>query len=134
MLFKAKCLLMLLTNLCSRVLLQMHMSDTGLYLAAASYFSPFLKTRETLASRHSSGTSPRAKDSLKIRASNGEISLLHSFSTLAFSPSGPGALCTFSLSNSLVKPLGATVMSPMRENGLAPLEGESESPLHVKAD
>ena len=60
--------------------------------------------------------------------------MLHSSSTLAFSPSGPDALCTFSLSNSLVKPLGSTVMSSMGENGLAPLEGESESPLHLKAD
>ena len=56
------------------------------------------------------------------------------FSTLAFSPSRPGALCTFSLSNSLVKYFGSTVMSPMGENGLAPLEGESESPLRVNAD
>ena len=71
---------------------------------------------------------------LKISASIGEISLLHSLSTLAFSPSGPGALCTFSPSNSLATPFGSTVMSPMGENGLAPLEGGSESPSRVKAD
>ena len=40
----------------------------------------------------------------------------------------------FSLSNSLVTPFGSTVMSPMEENGLAPFEGGSESPLRVKAD
>ena len=31
-------------------------------------------------------------------------------------------------------PFGSTVMSPMGENGLAPLEGRSESPSPVKAD
>ena len=56
------------------------------------------------------------------------------FSTLAFSPSRPSDLCTFSLSNSLVKSFGSTVMSPMGKNGLAPLEGESESHLRVNAD
>ena len=60
--------------------------------------------------------------------------MLHSFSTLAFSLSGSSALCTFSPSNSLATPFGSTVMSPMGENGLAPLEGGSESPSRVKAD
>ena len=69
-----------------------------------------------------------------VSASIGEISLLHSFSTLAFSPSGAGALCTFSPSNSLATPFGSTVMSPIGENGLAPLEDGSESPSRVKAD
>ena len=69
MLSKAKCLLMLLTYICSRVLQQMHVSYSSII------FSPFLKTGETLACRKSSGTSPRAKDSLKISASIGEISL-----------------------------------------------------------
>ena len=67
-------------------------------------------------------------------ASIGEISLLHSLSTLAFSPSRPEALWTFSPSNSLATPLGSTVMFPMEENGLAPFDGGSESPLRVKAD
>ena len=40
----------------------------------------------------------------------------------------------FSPSNSLATPFGSTVMSPMEENGLAPFEGGSESPSHVKAD
>ena len=40
----------------------------------------------------------------------------------------------FSPSNSLATPFGSTVMSPMEENGLAPFEGGSESPLRVKAD
>ena len=48
--------------------------------------------------------------------------------------SGPGALCTFSPSNSLATPFRSTVMSPMGENGLAPLEGGSESPSRVKTD
>ena len=97
-------------------------------------FFTLIKTGEALACRHSSGTSPRAKDSLKISASTGEISLLHSFSTRAFSPSGPGALCTLSPTNSLATPFWSTVMFPMGENGLAPFEGGSESPSRVKAD
>ena len=40
-------------------------------------------------------------------ASIGEISLLHSLSTLAFSPSGPEALWTFGPSNSLATPFGS---------------------------
>ena len=56
----------------------------------------------------------------------GEISLLHSLSTLAFR--------TFSPSNSLATLFGSTVMSPMEENGLAPFEGGSESFSRVKAD
>ena len=91
MLSKAKFLLMLLTKICSRVLQQMHVSDTGLQIAA-SYFSPLLKTGETFACRHSSGTLPRAKASLQISARIGEISLLHPLSTLTFSPSGLEAL------------------------------------------
>ena len=74
------------------------------------------------------------KDSLYMSASIGEISLLQSFSTLAVSPSGPEALWTFSPSNSLVTPFRSTVMSPMKENGLAPFEGGSESSSRVKAD
>ena len=50
------------------------------------------------------------------------------------SPSGPGALCTLSPSNSLATPFGSTVISPMEENGLAPFEGGSESSSRVKAD
>ena len=57
--------------------------------------------------------------------------MLHSLSTLALSPSGPGALCTLSPSNSLATPLGSTVISPMEENGLAPFEGRSESASRV---
>ena len=60
--------------------------------------------------------------------------MLHSLSTLAFSPSGPEALWTLSPSNSLATPYGSTVMSPMEENGLAPFEGGSESSSRVKAD
>ena len=45
----------------------------------------------------------------------------------------PEALCTFSTSNSLVTPFGSTVMFPMEENRLAPLEGISESASRVKA-
>ena len=116
---KAKCLLMLLTNICSRVSQQMHVNDTGLWLAA-SYFSPFLKTWETLACRHSSGTSPRAKDSLKISASIGKISLLHSLSTLTFSPSEPGAYVH------LVRP---TVWRPLSGQLLCPPGGERTSPF-----
>ena len=93
-----------------------------------------VKTGETLACRNSSGTLPRAKNSLKVSVSFGEISLHDSFSTLVFSPSGLGALCTLSLSNRLASPFGSTVMSPTGENGLAPLEGGSESPSRVKAD
>ena len=63
MLSKAKCLLMLLTNICSRVLQQMQVNDTGPYFAA-SYFSPFLKTWDTFACHQSSWTLPWAKDSL----------------------------------------------------------------------
>ena len=44
---KAKCLLMWLTKICSRVLQQMHVSDTGLHLTAA-YVSPFLKPEKHL--------------------------------------------------------------------------------------
>ena len=55
------CLLMLLTSICSRGLQQMHVSDTGLWLAASGIiFFTFLKTEETFGCRHSSGTSPRA--------------------------------------------------------------------------
>ena len=50
------------------------------------------------------------------------------------SPSGPGALCTLSPSNSLATPFGSTVISPMEKNGLAPFEGGSESVSRVKAD
>ena len=64
----------------------------------------------------------------------GKISLLHSLSTLAFSPSGPEALWTFCLSNSLATPFGSTVMSPMEKNRLASFEGGSESSSRVKAD
>ena len=60
--------------------------------------------------------------------------MLHSLSNLAFRPSGPEALWTFSPSNSLVTPFGSTVMSPMEENGLDPFEGGSESSSRVKAD
>ena len=60
--------------------------------------------------------------------------MLHSLSTLAFSPSGPEALWTFSPSNSLATPFRSNVMSPMEENGQAPFEGGSESSSHVKAD
>ena len=60
--------------------------------------------------------------------------MLHSFSTLAFSPYAPGALYTFSPSNSLATPFRLTVISPMGENGLAPLLGGSELALHMKAD
>ena len=67
-------------------------------------------------------------------ASIGEISLPHYLSTLAFSPSGPEALWTFSLSNSLATPFGSTVMSPMEENGLAPFKTWSQSSSPVKAD
>ena len=67
-------------------------------------------------------------------ASIGEISLLHSLSTLAFSPSGLEALWTFSPSNSLAIPFRSTVMSLMEENRLAPFEGGSESSSRVKAD
>ena len=41
------------------------------------------------------------------------------FSTLDISPSGPGALCAFSPSNSLATNFRSTVMFPMGENGLA---------------
>ena len=41
---------------------------------------------------------------------------------------------TCSSSNSLATPFGSAVMSPMGENGLAPLEGGSESPSPVKAE
>ena len=78
---------------------------------------------------------PERKTHCRCRsASIGEISLPHSLGTLAFSPSGPEALWTFSPSNSLATPFGSTVMSPMKENGLAPFEGGSESSSHVKAD
>ena len=50
-------------------------------LVSSIIFPPFLKTGETFTCRHSSGTSPLAKDSLKMSASIGEISLQHSFST-----------------------------------------------------
>ena len=60
--------------------------------------------------------------------------MLHSLSTLAFSPSGPEALWTFIPSNSLATPFRSTVMSPMEETGLAPFEGGSESSSRVKAD
>ena len=55
---------------------------------------------------------------------------MHSFSTMAFSPSGPDAVCTFSPSNSLDTPFGSAVISPMEENGLAPLKDRSESANH----
>ena len=72
-------------RLCSRVLQQMQGCDTRL-----SFFSLFLKTGKTFDCRLSSGT-PQANYSLEVSASIGEISLLHPFSTLAFSPSGPDA-------------------------------------------
>ena len=50
------------------------------------------------------------------------------------SPSGQGALCTWSPSNSLATPFESTDISPMGENGLAPFEGGSESVSSVKAD
>ena len=50
------------------------------------------------------------------------------------SPSGQGALCTLSPSNSLATPFWSTVIFPMEEKGLAPFEGGSESPSNVKAD
>ena len=60
--------------------------------------------------------------------------MLHSLSTLALSPSGPGALCTLSQSNSLATPFGSTFISPMEENGLDPFEGRSGFASHVTAD
>ena len=54
--------------------------------------------------------------------------MLHSIRTLVFSPSG--ALCIFSPSNHF----GSTIMSPIGENGIAPLEGGSESRSRVEAD
>ena len=50
------------------------------------------------------------------------------------SPSGLGALCTLSPSNSLATPLESTGISPMEENGLAPFGGGSASASRVKAD
>ena len=86
-------------------------------------FSPFLKTEKTFASQQSSGTSSRVNDSLKISVSIGGISLLHSFITMAFSPSGPDALCTFSLSNCLATPFGSSVIPPLRRMDYSPLRG-----------
>ena len=95
-------------------------------------FFTFLNTGEIFAYRLSSGTSPRANDSLKMSANIGKISLLYLFSTLSFSPSRPGALCTYSLSNSLATHFGSNVMSSMDENGQAPSGDGSESASHVK--
>ena len=66
----------------------------------------------------------------------GAISELHSFNTLTLRPSGPGALCTSTLSpfNSLRTPLRSTVISHMAVNGVVPLEGISELVSRVKAD
>ena len=56
------------------------------------------------------GSSPRANDSLTISANIGEILLVHSFSTRAFSPSGPVTLfCTFNPCDSLATPIGSMV-------------------------
>ena len=73
---------------------------------------------------------PRASDPLKISANINEISLLYSLSTLAFSPSGSGALCTFSPSKCSATPFGSTVMSSMEENRLVPF-GVGQSLLHM---
>ena len=98
----------------------MHVSNTSLYLAAL-YFH-----WETSACCQSSGTSPQANGSLKISPSIGEISLLHSFSTLAFSPSGPDAFNNVHLVRPTAWRRGAfrvnCNMSPT-ENRLAPFEG-----------
>ena len=67
-----------------------------------------------------------SSDSLLINAIIGEISELHSFNTLALRPSGPNALCMFTLINSFKTPFGSTVISPMGVNGLVPFEGISE--------
>ena len=69
-----------------------------------------------------------------ISARIGGICVLHSLITLALSPSGPGALCILSSSNSLATTFGSTVIYPMEENGLAPFEGWPESVSWVKAD
>ena len=115
-------------------MLQGFASDAcGRHRSIVSYiiFFTFFKDRGTFACHHSSGTLPRAKDSLKISASIGEISLLRSFSTLAFRPSGPGVLCMFSQSNSLATPFGSAVMSPMEENGTSPFLRAGQSRLHM---
>ena len=81
---------------------------------------------ESFACPQTSSTSPQANVSLKIMANCGEIPFLHSFSALAFSPSGLDALCTTAWWSD-------SVTSPMKENRLTPLECRPESALRLKA-
>ena len=48
--------------------------------------------------------------------------------------SGTGDLCIFKSFNSLVTPLGSTVISPMAVKGLVPLGGISSFVSRVNAD
>ena len=95
------------------------------------FFNFFLKIGETFACLQSFGTSPRTSDALKISVSIRGIPLLYSFSTLAFSPSVPAALSTFSLPNSLTTPFGPTVMSTIEENRQSHFVDSSESASRV---
>ena len=63
-----------------------------------------------------------------------EISLLHSFSTVTFIPSGPSALYTFSTSNRLATHFMPSVTFSTMENGQVPFVGRSESASCVVAD
>ena len=56
------------------------------------------------------------------------------FNTLALRPSGPGALRIVKLFNSLLTPLGSTIIPPIAVKGLVPLEGISSFDLRVKVD
>ena len=87
---------MLLTNLCSRVLHQMQISDIGLYSLQQRIF---LQVRP---GHLSSGTLLLAKVIGNEGKYIDEICELYSNSTLALNTSGPGALCRFSLPRRLV--------------------------------
>ena len=54
----------------------------------------------------------------------GDISLLHSLSTLAFIPSGPGALSRFSPSNSFETPFGSIVYVLYGGEQTSPFQGQ----------
>ena len=72
---------------------------------------PFLKIDMTLACFHISGISLFSYDLLKITVSIGAITDDSSFSTLGEIPSGPAALCMFSLSNIFCTPFTVIFIS-----------------------
>ena len=88
----SRCSMICQYTICSIVLQQMEVNDTGLQFTAWLR-SPFLYIAVIFACRQSSGTSPVMSDCLSMMVKKGAISILHaSFSILVGIWSGPFAL------------------------------------------